>query len=217
MPQPSPVHKPQLQTFPSVPELEGARAYDVTKDEALVLGVTWEERKTWFFRLPIFQFAALFWYSTPKFEEVIQGLSTLGVIAALLLTLVIVLPTTLGISDYVAANKRFTNTATDNNGMPLDYSKYATYWNTSCTGMSGNGAYPVSDIFLRLSMLTVATLLTSVLLACVIYFHITFGKATGTRNAVSLERREFEWWRSSKYVMASMVGCLGALARSGLF
>ena len=116
------------------------------------------------------------------------------------------LPGSLAYSDYSDANARFNYNSSDL-ALP-DYSLYAIYWNTTCTGMSGAGTYPISDIFLRLSMITVATLLTSVLLACVIYFHIVFGEATGTNNQVSMARREFEWWRWSKYPIVVLVGCL---------
>ncbi len=96
-----------------------------------------------------------------------SALNVFGVVGALLLTLVIVLPTTLSYDEMRAANARFSNTTPG-----VDYTKYALFWKDHTLG----GNLTICDAFTRLASISVSLLSCCILLVVLVYFNVVFGK-----------------------------------------
>lgn len=158
-------------------------------------GCTGLKRKL--FRMPVFQFLALFYFATPTFEQVAEALNVFGIIGALLLSLVISLPGSLTYDDYMAANMRFSNTTAG-----VDYGKYKEMWYANSLSYATPA---ISDSFFYTINLSVSALSTSVLLVVVVYFHLVFGKTAVSAAHVTKREREQMWWRWTKWVILATV------------
>ena len=62
-------------------------------------GASCDSLRAQVFRLPGVQFLALFFYAAPTYEDVASALNVFGIIGALLLSLVLALPSSLGYAD----------------------------------------------------------------------------------------------------------------------
>ena len=174
-------------------QLASVKTAEDDNDEKEMMQREYFEHKTtaghrqWFFRLPMVSFFALFYYSSPSFEDMKDALAVFGTVGALVLSLLITL-LGMGYGDYQAANARFSNTV---NG--TDYSLYAAFW----TGKSlGRHAPAVSDFFLVNVSVATSAVASSVLLSLIIYLHLVFGQKTahlviagGKRGISGLRRR----------------------------
>ena len=129
------------------------------------------------------------------------SLDLFGVVGALLLTMVLVLPSAAGGYDALtAADARFFDRVDG-----VDYSKYAAWWAAHPLGRG----QAISDAFTRLSTLTVSLLSAEVLLVVVMYFNVIFGSVTTPHaGKVDTMRMEFEWYRYARWVLLSIVSLL---------
>jgi hypothetical protein len=152
--------------------------------------------RQWFFRLPGISFFALFYYSTPSFEDMESALAVFGTVGALVLSLLISL-LSMGYDDYGKANRRFSNTEN-----ATDYSAYKEFW----TGKSmGRHAPAISDFFLVNVSVAISAVASSVLLTLIIYLHLVFGQKTAHNMNVRKFERERAWWKYTKYVLVAMI------------
>jgi hypothetical protein len=149
------------------------------------------------FRMPVFQFLALFYFATPSFEQVGEALNVFGIIGALLLSLVMSLPGSLTYEDYQAANQRMSNTT-----VGVDYGKYKEMWYANSLSFATPA---VSDSFFYDINLSISALSTSVLLVVVVYFHLVFGRTAEHAPHVTKREREKMWWRWTKWVILATV------------
>jgi hypothetical protein len=146
-----------------------------------VEGSTNTTLREWLHRLPGVQFFALFYFSTPTFDAVGEALNVFGIIGVLLFSLVLGMSTSLGYSDYEAANQRFSNTTAG-----VDYGKYMQMW----YGNQLSYATPaISDSFVYDISISVCSTGLSVLLVVLVYFHLVFGK-TAFESEDEEERRK---------------------------